>query len=311
MIEEMDEKNKKIYRVLNYEDALKKNYVMNTYSYKNNSYSPNSLSFGKSNLITLKELFGFKNEEVFEEKFQEAISGDGSEGRRITTLISSSLCALLHFYNVSKDNPLEIENTLYDEVHFEIQNTVFKNSKPSNIDIALISHENDKIKKILFLESKFSEIFSLKKNIEVGKKYYHEYQSIIGHDKDFHYDIVNGKIIFGLNDGMCYMQGIKQMISHYLGICSFIKNKSDLNEVIQLDNDCEVMLGTIVFDGWEEKKELDNYSKAYCKIAKLLNDYEMNKESDQKITILDDILLYKEIFKDYPLDETVKKFYRY
>ena len=312
MIEKMNEETKRIYQAVNYEDALSMNYVMNTYLYKSNNFSSNSLSFGKSNLTTLKEIFDFKNEVAFEEKYQEAISGDGNEGRRITTLISSSLCALLHFYNVSKDNPLKIDNSFYDEVHFEVQNKVFDDGKPSNIDVVLISHENEKTKRILFLESKFSEYLALNKSIWIGKKYYSKYRDITGLDDYFHYDIINGKLFFELkNSEKCFMHGIKQLISHYLGICNFISNRSDINHVVKLDDGCEIILATIVFDGWEDKKELINYSTVYHNLANILNNNENKKDKQEKIKVLSKILTYQEVFKDYSLDEKVKKFYRY
>ena len=47
-----------------------------------------------------------KNKDTFAKKFQMACSGTGDELKKITTLHSSSLCALLFFFNVDNKNLL-------------------------------------------------------------------------------------------------------------------------------------------------------------------------------------------------------------
>ena len=47
-----------------------------------------------------------KNKDVFKAKLKQACSGSGQEAMKITTMHSSSLCALLFFYNVCEGNEL-------------------------------------------------------------------------------------------------------------------------------------------------------------------------------------------------------------
>ena len=68
-------------------------------------------------LTALKRVFSIKDCN-FDEKFGQACSGSGQEERRISTLHSSSLCALLFFYNVTEKHPLKIEIKNVGEVAF-------------------------------------------------------------------------------------------------------------------------------------------------------------------------------------------------
>ena len=117
----------------------------------------NNGDFSKENHEkVLVDTFGIKNKDLFHEKFNMAISGAGLENRRILTLHSSSLCALLFFYSCSI-NPITIalnDNTTatFSKVFFEWRNKVL--TSDSNIDVVLYSPDSNIL---LFLESKFSE----------------------------------------------------------------------------------------------------------------------------------------------------------
>lgn len=90
----------------------------------------------------LADLFDIKEKEVFRSKFKQSISGSGQELKHIGTIHSSSLCALLFFYNVTEDNPyiMEIDGEEYVFTYscFEYQNTVIKGRNPSNMDVVLV-----------------------------------------------------------------------------------------------------------------------------------------------------------------------------
>ena len=62
----------------------------------------------------LQRTFGIKEKNLFIKKYNEAISGDGQEWKRITTLHSSSLIALLCFYSVSEKHPLSIGDYIFN-----------------------------------------------------------------------------------------------------------------------------------------------------------------------------------------------------
>ena len=94
-----------------------------------------------------------------------AVGGSGNEGDKITTLHSSSLCALLHFYNVER-HPLTLEfktknnkkveikrRVIFNKSVFEFKSPVIGN--PSNMDVVLIGKDENTGKNIVFfLESK-------------------------------------------------------------------------------------------------------------------------------------------------------------
>ncbi len=94
-----------------------------------------------------------------------AVSGSGQEGRRITTLHSSSLCALLHFYNIEEEPLLKLtldtnkktRSVTFTQSFFEYQTPVF--NYPSNMDVVLLGKDDEGEEVALFLESKFSEYF--------------------------------------------------------------------------------------------------------------------------------------------------------
>lgn len=141
----------------------------------------------------------------FKEKFLEAISGDGSEFIKIDTLHSSSLCALLCFYNVNKNNPLFFENVKYTDVFFEVKNKAPKT--PSNMDVVLTDINENSENSILFVECKFSEYLE-SSNTTLGKEYNKDpYKRIFD---AFNYDEKKG-----------YKYGLKQIVTHYIGICNF------------------------------------------------------------------------------------------
>ena len=126
---------------------------------------------------SLANNFGIEKEkDVFIKKFEMSCSGTGGELKKITTLHSSSLCALLFFFNVDT-MPLKmrgLENCEFTQSFFEFKNKVIR--YPSNIDVVLLGKNKITNKKvILFLESKFSEyITGINKKdtkYKIGKAY--------------------------------------------------------------------------------------------------------------------------------------------
>ena len=114
-------------------------------------------------LQAIKEVFGITNRS-FEEKFNQAINGAGQEWRELNVFHSSSLLALLCFYNVSNDNPLSVKiegkTCKFTTSEFEVSNTIGKNisgkNYSSHIDVKLTGECEGKSVS-LYLESKFSE----------------------------------------------------------------------------------------------------------------------------------------------------------
>lgn len=299
---------------------------------------------GEDTLAALKRIFHIE-ENIFDDKFQQACSGSGQEERRIATLHSSSLCALLFFYNVTKEHPLKIEIEGIGEVEFfdtifEYQNCVIEDANPSNMDVTLLGKCRDK-NVILFLESKFSEyITGVQKHLNINSAYLQEEISIPLYenwmwDKT---DELNGKeFSVSIQGSLAYLGGLKQMISHYVGVRKFERGiqklkqgKSagkDLYDVhnnatkqcvqekvrnFALEKETIIVLGSILFDVYandETHTEIQEYGTLYEKLMKQISDDSTCNASG--IYILENFYTYQQLFKNKRewLPERIYDFY--
>lgn len=103
-----------------------------------------------------------------------------------------------------------------------------------------------------------------------------------------------------------YCDGIKQMISHYIGS----EKSYELNQ-----ENRTIYLGTILFDfsslAPDSKNSLEDYKTCYKGLALILNSIANNHKKD--IRIIDDAFTYQEFFSkvgEFKLDEDVKEFYK-
>lgn len=144
-------------------------------------------------------------------KLREAVTGDGNEINKINALASSSLCALLCFFNISKDNALEYDGITYNDVYFEVRNKVVRS--PSNMDVVLVGEDKEHRSAILFIECKYSEFLDSGK-YELGKTYREDPCASLF--KAAEYD-----------QATVFQYGLKQLITHYLGIRNFIDTDHD------------------------------------------------------------------------------------
>ena len=358
----MDAKKQNLYRLMWEDSSKIPGEICKTWSKKGNKESNNSYAFeipnisskylttkslSEKDIVTLSthliKIFDIPEteSEQFKQKFKYACSGSGGEGAKITTLHSSSLCAFLFFYKVSPSNPLtfNINNKpiTFDEVHFEIKNKVVSN--PSNVDIVLVSHKN---KILLYLESKFVEYYLstgainistayLKPDFSFSKKFYNtENLKQFGFESDFKsFKDSKGRDVFKLDSQKSkktkcksYVEGIKQMISHYIGLSNFVE--CGIQEVYQDKNDTRnvelktlyeeqnysIYLGEILFDFNDDKikKYMDDYQDKYSK----LNEFVSLNNKCPKIIFLEEPLHYSLFNKseyNFTLDEKVKAFY--
>lgn len=326
-LENMDKRHKAVYKILI--ENIKKNSLSINYKptpWKGND-SKNSLTFdfnGLSIVDGLKRTFKITNID-FDYLFDQACSGSGKEEKRITVLRSSSLCALLFFHNVSKNNPVKIDGCLFDKVFFEVQNTVISSRNPSNIDVVLVS---SKSKKILYLESKFAEYYLNNGCVDISIEYLEK--DTLGeqiYTKDNIEDTIGLILNKNLNkEGLfridsdskktkskckSYCKGIKQMISHYIGLSNFVKetNLDRDSRNIELkklfDSGYSIYLGEILFDFDNDdiKPFREDYKQKYEKFAKLIND----KFKKIQIRCLEKTLNYSDL-KEF-VNPTIKKFY--
>ena len=294
-----------------------------------------------------------ENKDLFKTKLNQACSGSGQEALKITTMHSSSLCALLFFYNVCEDNELVLslgngaskKTYVFNQSFFEFQNVVIKGRQPSNMDVVLVGYEKEDETKpvVLFLESKFSEYYAEPKaKMDIADSYLkNQYGKVIYKNKlqkiDYKIDdTITPESKFRLMAPVAtYMEGIKQMISHYIGVRNLltgevVKKRADekeYNKVVALvEKGATVLLGSVIFnDLFEEvedkKKYYGAYEGAHIELAKILNEVSKGDKGvagTDRLTVLEVPLTYTEIFdkekigeakKGFKLDEKVKRYY--
>ncbi len=323
--------------------------IKKTYSTRYEKDSDNSYCFDgeddKEQLLI--QIFGIENTGVFSEKFKMATTGSGDEALKITTLHSSSLCALLHFYNVTEDNQLILEfvtnkprKVRFTSSVFEYKSPVINN--PSNMDVVLIGKDSaNKQEIVLFLESKFSEYYMGASSVlnDVSVKYLNdEYYSAPLYKEDALGKLglkrePKGNEYFNLrsSDGQFYIGGIKQMISHYTGIMNVLHGEKyeekDIEKIKKqkrveeaLERGAIAILGEIVFDNKVGALELrphlecgNAYSNKYNKLAELLAKH---IKEDPKVKDRFEIIKHElgySLFEEnsHKIEPNIKKFYQY
>ena len=281
----------------------------------------------------LQSIFALDDPHTLFEKVGQAGSGSGSELRRMATLHSSSLCALLHFWNVSEDHPVDIclngTPVTFSNAFFEVKNRVFEN--PSNIDVVLTGESKTGRRVVLYLESKFSEYIMKSETGKVqprkprekgfvSKRYFDlewlGMESILKQlclqaceaaDKNFY---------FAWEDAKCehphwlYAEGIKQMIAHYIGVCNEIE--CDFNghvpklAEIETNKKTDFYLGIVLFDFCDAFSDKRNgFAILYRKLADELN----KLQKTDRLHVVNEILTYSQLQSQLHLSEKTRQFY--
>lgn len=299
-----------------------------------------SMSFksqnGEDEFGTLKRIFGIR--ESARGLFEAATGGNGNEKQKILTLHSSSLLAFLCFNDIA-NHPITIDGivyddgtvyndgTVYDEVMFEVKNNVINNSPgKSNIDVLLMGENR---KKLLFLESKFTEYLSGGK-VTLSPHRYKEFYSMLTEKNNFRFSAgylpVNSKTDksqktqYALYKGKKtseYLEGIKQAFSHLLGIATGpakkqTKGNEDYTSSL-LENADEIKFASIVFNCDNDKfKKYDDLYKSVFENSDVIKETikEVLPKSEIKLTIVPHLLQYQEVFQANFLHEKVREFYR-
>lgn len=301
-------------------------------SASNNSYTFANTSAANADLCgRLAELFGIRHRDLFKEKFAQSCGGDGQERERIAVLHSSALCALLFFYNVSEENPyrMEIEGETYTFTfsRFEYQNIVIKDRKPSNVDVVLIGTGSSGKPAVLFLESKFSEYYEgTGKRLEVATAYLDDrYGNVLYRKSSLEkmgLDRITreGDETFTLcSKETCYLEGLKQMISHYIGIRNLCEKPDGREDAVarEISAGARGLLGEILFTKGIGQLPVRNggeclasYRKKYMALAAALNEQLEKDGISGRFTVLRDILSYSQFQdKTYIQEPKIKRFY--
>lgn len=249
--------------------------------------------------------------------FMQATNGSGNEWRKINILHSSSLLCFLCFATADIINngiPIDINGVrkIFHVKRFEQQNNLSaRSSTPSNIDVCLecVDPGNECI---LFLESKFTEYTSTSKlssEYISPSAYKHHYTKIFntpflrkGSGMSFVDNVSRaGKPSLCIKSAQKhYLNGLKQIISHWLG-AQFEQNNGQfkggnvfLGEIL-LDFNCE--------DRSSGSKYFNDYENIYSLTAQALNSLAEN------VHVLPHILSYHDIFSQLELPPSVAQFY--
>ena len=268
--------------------------------------------------------------DAFQHKYEQAVSGNGQEEQKINRLHSSALLSLLAFYSVSKESPITFElngkEVVFTNVKFEHKNGVGKDEKGmghnSNMDIMLYDGDTlDSSKNVLFLESKFSEYLTLGQKKDISNTVYGDiYRMLFDQpsvDKLVCERQDSGYFLLKTNEkGNHYCEGIKQMISHYMGVLNFVREFREYK--------CpNVYLGCILFDfkdGTIDTKvegagisHLEDYRRVYSYLCKKLAELSGDFAKPENLHILNECLTYQDVFQMEQnrnvLDKNVKTFY--
>lgn len=298
----------------------------------NSKWSKSFIAEEGKELEALSKIFDLTVTTKMRELFKAATSGDGDEKSKILTLHSSSLLAFLCFFDVS-NHPITIDETQYNEVMFEVKNDVINASlgKPSNIDVLLMGENR---KKLLFLESKFTEYLSGGKvflSPERYKKFYDLFSEKLKLPFKTSFDKVKHKPNKSHNEPFeteeyClktkertseYLGGIKQAFSHLLGIATGPANQqASENEAYKmslLENAEEIKFASIVFNCDNGKfKKYDDLYKSVFENSDVIKETikEVLDKRELKLTIVPHLLQYQEVFQANFLHEKVREFYR-
>lgn len=282
---------------------------------------------------TLSDIFDVRDQSLFKKKYNQAINKNCknknctdkkqiSEEGNINRLHSSSLAALLFFYGIDEQHQIKLElqtdgekheYTFYDS-YFEVKTIVFKNHRPSNMDVVLEGHDENGLSVLLFLESKFSEYLNGGNKSDISMKYWNMYQQLGLFDGSMDEIIASGSTSIELKgtENVHYCEGIKQMISHYMGVSNYAEHGDEAlveNSQIKGKHPDVILLGEILFKFDEKvdpKGKYGIYAEDYRKLARTINE----KNQLKKLRVLKDVLCYQEI-ENKALDLRVKRFYQY
>lgn len=273
----------------------------------------------------IAEVFEIKDS-LFRESYDAVVNGEGNEIKKIKSIRSSSLLGLLAFYKVHSGKRIKLQinidgtivNFVFSEVVFEKTNRVFHPSLGlSSIDIALYGTANGEAC-VLYLESKFTEYLERKDmDVKINDKKEVVYPISSKYSSFYKQNIRNipglsitveenkGVALKSSDEEQHYCEGIKQMVSHYIGA----QNSDDRFKGLK------VFLGTILFDFSvydcnvdKNRSILDNYSKMYMELAKRLNSL-----GTEGLYVFEKPFTYQDFFsndQEYRLDKAVKEYYQ-
>ncbi len=252
----------------------------------------------------IAETFKIEKSDRVKALFRSAVSGSGNEWLEISQLNSSSLLAFLCFHRISHERPIRIEGVgVFDRVYFEIKSPlpIEGRSKPkSNMDIVLVSDDT-----ALFLESKFTEYGNQSASLSV-RPYYKKRYAELGLSKIDKIDYIPSENAWRSTDGSKhYLEGVKQMICHYIGIANSKEVKPQSWKCDEIDlSSKKIVLAEIVYK-FDNELFID-YQNIQDQLGAVLR-----SRDKSGITVVDKLLTYQSVFgaNQDLLTDAVAKFY--
>lgn len=292
-----------------------------------------------NNLFTalFRERFGISSEykDAFNAAFRDVTEGEGNEITKINSVISSSLLSLLVFYKLYRPQKgesitLKIEGEIikFNRAFFEVRNHVITPNRPSCVDVALVSEDEDTI---LFLESKLTEMFEYTTD---HKEYGSSYKPLYGMEgvrnalKENGITIDEDDTRLVLRSEPQYLEGVKQTISHLIGLVRGpVEAKDQIDYISAYRKAKRFIYFPIRFDTSEVLKDQPDESSRFAalysnvigshrnEIIKDIQEWVKNKwpktNCDKMISIQSSMLTYQELIQANPnwLDPKVKIYY--
>mgnify|MGYP003298887310 CR=1 FL=1 len=169
--------------------------------------------------------------------------------------------------------------------------------KIRNIKSSRLFSTKDGKKVIYFVESKFSEYYDTSKCCPSKQYLEDRIGSLIYQNYVF-------KKIIKMNIKQ-YANGVKQMISHYIGVNNFLEGKREYNfgKFLGFIDNADIYLGTIAYRiGTGDNIQYKKYEDLYNRVAFALNlDLDKNRKNrDKKFKRVLQMISYQGIFRDGP-----------
>ena len=312
------------------------------------------LTNGKCKLLEINEVFGTK---IQCSDYDVVANGEGNEEDKIDTVYSSSLQSLLAFYNVGDDNPIKIDvdgkSYSFNKVLFEYENPVI--GYPSSVDVVLLNEEKGDI---AFIESKCLEVIRDSSNEgkkAIGISYFHandksSYKQALKlnqldlekigiiyptttkfNGREVTYDEtgvyinnVSGlsKIKSAVNsvngNSFVYSEGIKQVLSHLIGIQNFrnVSNYGYGDRIVDHKKFKTIFYIELynAFPGLGFDKQIENFENHISTVKAVIKSKD---EKDRKLVDYFISISYQELFKNNSnfkfadKDNKVKKYFHF
>lgn len=241
-----------------------------------------------------------ENMPLYQAKFDQAKNGDGAKNYNWESPFASATLALLAFYNITEERPLRItldgHDVEFTESKFEEKLPVLGKTDNANLDVTLYGKDITTGKPVrCYIESKFTE-YHKGGSCTLSAKYETFYKQIF--DETIDVDVEYGnEITLSSKDGSHYFQGIKQMVSHAIGVSN--KAKED-------GGDTDIYLASVLYYDEDQKAKFDDYAKLYKSLA-----IRLNAVFGSELRVVPELLTYQGLVAEgMPIDKGVKDLYK-